>query len=211
MAGNRLLREALARTLSKKNDISVLGAVPYSSQAIDQIIHSACEVLLLDSIVAENRDLHLVRQVREIVPHLKVLLIGMEEEEELFLRAVRAGIAGYVLKEASATDVVAAVRSVASGEAVCPPKLCLPLFHYVARQDVALPSVRVGLQLGLTRREQQLLPLIAKGLTNKEIAAALNLSEQTVKNHLYRIMQKVGAQNRLGIIERCQTAEVFLH
>lgn len=199
----RLLREALTRILNKRNDISVAGAVPPSPEAVQQIAASSPTILLLDSLNSDYSNFRFICEVREALPDLKVVLIGMEDDEELFLRAVQAGAAGYVLKEASAMDVVTSVRAVSNGEAVCPPHLCLALFNYVRRHRMEVPNVRIKLQLGLTRREQQLVPLIARGLTNKEIAAQLNLSEQTVKNHVHRMMQKVGADDRLSIVDLC--------
>lgn len=201
LAGNRLLREALARVLKKRGDITVVGAAAYSPQALKEIAESGCDVLVLDSLTSTLSDLGFVREAIRSVPELRVVLIGMDEEESTFLKAVRAGAAGYVLRDASAMDVVAAVRSVAQDEAVCPPRLCLSLFHYIAREMSDVPNVRVKVQLGLTRRQQQLVPLIAQGLTNKEIAAHLNLSEQTVKNHVHRMLQRVGAEDRLAVVQ----------
>ncbi|HEV2315674.1 MAG TPA: response regulator transcription factor [Candidatus Acidoferrales bacterium] len=125
----------------------------------------------------------------------------------LFLQSVRSGASGYIPKEASAMDVVAAVRSVAQGEAVCSPRLCKFLFDIVARQRAEAPRRSMTLDLGLTRREQELIPLIEKGLTNKEIASQLYLSEQTIKNHVHRILRKVGAENRLSVSELCRARE----
>ncbi len=100
------------------------------------------------------------------------------------LKAVRAGVTAYLLKDASALKVIAPIRTIARGEAVCPPQFCLALFKAVAQGGGFSPSLR-STGLRLTRRQQELLPMIACGLTNKEIASHLNLSEQTVKNHIY--------------------------
>jgi two-component system NarL family response regulator len=128
----------------------------------------------------------------------------MDEDQAHFLTAVRRGVLGYVLRDASAIDVVAAIRAVAIGEAVCPPRFARVLFDCVASQSAELPNSRARAQLGLTRREQQLIPLIGRGLTNKEIAGELSLSEQTVKNHIHRILRKVGVDDRLSVFEACQ-------
>lgn len=210
IAQNRLLLEALSRILQKKSEYSIVQATAYSPQVIHQIIESQCNVLLIDSSVIETSDLQLVRDALRAVPGLKVVTIGMEDSEESFFQAVGAGVAGYVLKEASAMDVVAAIRSVLQDEAVCPPRLNLSLFKYVARSAVGFPSVRLKFQLGLTRRQQQLVPLLAQGLTNKEIAAQLNLSEQTIKNHIHRMLQKVGAEDRLSVVEMVRFNQVFM-
>lgn len=131
-------------------------------------------------------------------------MVDMEADEHTFLRAVREGATGYVLKDASALELAATIRSVAAGEAVCPPCLSMALFRTVAGQ-AALPSrPKVRNQLGLSRRQQELVALLGEGMSNKEIAAQLNLSEQTVKNHVHRMLRKVGATDRLTIVERCQ-------
>jgi DNA-binding NarL/FixJ family response regulator len=204
LAENRLLREALTRILSKKSDIQVVGAAAFSPDVVGEISRTAPGVLLSDSAALALSDLRLVSEVRAAIPGLKVVMIGMEADRETFLRAVRDGIAGYVLKDASALEVAAAVRSVANEEAVCPPSLCLMLFERVANQNTHPPSFVIRHNLGLTRREQQLVQLISHSLTNKEIASQLNLSEQTVKNHIHRMLRKLGATDRLGAVELCR-------
>ena len=204
LAENRLLREALTRILSKKSDIRVVGASAFSPGVVEQISGAAPDVLLSDSAAVALSDLRLVSEVRSAIPGLKVVMIGMDADREIFLRAVRDGIVGFVLKDASAMEVATAVRSVANEEAVCPPSLCRALFERVARQSTHPPSFAIRHNLGLTRREQQLVQLISRGLTNKEIASQLNLSEQTVKNHIHRMLRKLGATDRLGAVELCR-------
>ena len=204
LAENRLLREALTRLLNKKTDIRVVGASAFSPQVVGQIAAAAPEVLLSDSAAIGLSDLQLIAEVRTAVPGLKVVMVGMEANRETFLRAVRDGVVGYVLKDASAVEVAAAVRSVAGDEAVCPPTLCLSLFQHVATQRAQTPSFHIKHSLGLTRREQQLVQIISRGLTNKEIASQLNLSEQTVKNHIHRMLRKLGASDRLAAVELCR-------
>jgi DNA-binding NarL/FixJ family response regulator len=101
-------------------------------------------------------------------------------------------------------EVAAAVRSVANGEGVCPPVLCLALFEELAKQKAQPTNFFVRHGLGLTRREQQLVHMISDGLTNKEIAGQLGLSEQTVKNHIHRMLRKLGASDRLSAVELCR-------
>ena len=205
VAGNRLLREALARILRKRNDIVVAGSLPYSPEVLEEVADSGCGLLLMDAVTNSLADMDFLQAAQKRIPGIKVLLVGMERDEELFLRAVRCGAAGYVLTDASAADVVAAVRAVAQDEAVCPPSLCRALFKQVVRPRDEMPNIRVRIQLGLTRREQQLVPLIAQGLTNKEIGSHLNISEQTVKNHIHRMLQKVGGSDRLSVVEVCRS------
>jgi DNA-binding NarL/FixJ family response regulator len=205
LAENRLLREALARILNKKSDLRVVAAAAISSDIVRQIGESAPDVLLCDSSAVALSALQLVAEVRAVVPGLKVVMIGMDGNPERFLRAVRDGIVGYVLKDASAMEVAAAVRSVANDEAVCPSSLCRLLFQELAKPTAQpLTSFVLKNNLGLTRREQQLVQMISRGLTNKEIGSQLNLSEQTIKNHIHRMLRKVGANDRLGAVELCR-------
>lgn len=201
LSGNRLFREALARILRSKSDICVVGVRPCSPDVIEEIGSAACDVLLVDPGAGDPLDFNLIREVTLASGDAKIVLIDMIEDESAFLKAVRTGISGYILQDASALDVVAAVRSVQQGEAVCPPRLCLCLFKYLANKCPNLPNSRIKAHLGLSRREQQLLPLIAQGLTNKEIASHLNLSEQTIKNHIHRILQRTGVGGRLEVVE----------
>jgi DNA-binding NarL/FixJ family response regulator len=204
LAENRLLREALTRILSKKVDLQVVGASAFSPDVVDQIKSTAPDVLLSDSAAIALSDLRLVSEMRAAIPGLKVVMIGMDANPETFLRGIHEGIVGYVLKDASAMEVAAAVRSVANDEAVCPAALCRALFEQVAKQNTHSPSFVIRRNLGLTRREQQLVQMISHGLTNKEIASQLNLSEQTVKNHVHRMLRKVGASDRLSAVELCR-------
>jgi DNA-binding NarL/FixJ family response regulator len=204
LAQNRLLREALARVLDKKTDISVVGASAFSSSTLEQIVATATDVLVMDSFTATVSNREFLREVQRGVDGLKIVMIGMDAEEQEFIQSVREGALGYVLKDASALEVVATVRAVASGEAVCPSQLSAALFRYIARQSDQLPSFRVKVNLGLTGREQQLVSLIGRGLTNKEIASQLQLAEQTVRNHVHRMLRKVGASDRLAVVELCR-------
>jgi len=205
IAENRLLREALTRLLAKKSDVDVVAALPFSSAALESLAVAAAQVLLLDSHAIGMTTSGAIAEVRAVMPDIKVVLFGMEEDQDKFLRAVRQGVAGYVLKDASAAELASAVRVVATGGAVCPPTLCRSLFEAVAKHSPHLPSFEAKQRLGLTRREQQLVLMIGRGLTNKEIAGALNLSEQTVKNHIHRMLRKMGAGGRLEVVQLCRS------
>lgn len=204
LAENRLLREALARILKKRVEIELSGTLPFGLDVIPRIASSKARVVVMDSVTVNQASLGFVRQLREQIPGVRVVLIGMEEDSRLFLESVRAGAVGYVFKDASAADVVNAVRAVARGEAVCPPRMTLTLFQFAARQ-AEYPNVLTEVRFGLTRRQQQLIPMIGRGLTNKEIAVELNLSEQTIKNHIHRMMRRVGVGDRLAIVDLCST------
>ena len=201
VAGNRLLREALAKLLNRRGDFNVCGVSPCVPDTITSLHASGADVLILDSVTAKLSDCAFISKIVAQVPVMKVVLIDMDDNREVFLECVRAGAMGYVLKEASAAEVVSAVQAVAQGQAVCPSHLCVHLFRAFSRQWTAVPSARIKIEFGLTRRQQQIVPLIAQGLTNKEIASHLHLSEQTIKNHVHGLMRRVGADDRLQVID----------
>jgi DNA-binding NarL/FixJ family response regulator len=204
-AENRLLREALSRVLTKNNNIEVIAtdsAVPFHT---DALLDATPDILLLTSRGSLPEDLSAIQQVRAAVPRVRILLIGMAKDEREFLQCVRAGINGYLLRDASAGEVLQGVQAVHAGEAVCPGALCAVLFRYFESDATRLPCTSRKRRLGLSRRELQLIPLIAQGLTNKEIANHFSLSEQTVKNHLYRMKHKIGAEDRLEMVQLYRT------
>jgi DNA-binding NarL/FixJ family response regulator len=205
LCNNRLLRESVARILAKKNDLSLIAALPIAGDAREQISKSGADVVVLDSLQFILEGAACSANTEAIQRTFKCVLIAMQDEPAQFLTAVRSGALGYILEDASAEDVVAAIRAVEQGVAVCPPRMARILFDYIVARATELPNHRTRMQLGLTRREQQLVPLISRGLTNKEIASQLNLSEQTVKNHVHRILRKLGAENRLSVLDVCQT------
>lgn len=200
-ADNRLLRETLAHMLAKKGNVEVVGMESPSPLSAECVAEARAGVLLLTSRGALNDDLLTIQQVRAAAPGVRILLLGMAKSEREFLRCVRSGISGYLLHDASADEVLEGVRAVHAGEAVCPGMLCTALFRYFESEATSMPCASARRRLGLTRREQQLVPLIARGLTNKEIANHFSLSEQTVKNHLYRMKHKIGAEDRLDIVQ----------
>ncbi|MGA7634387.1 MAG: response regulator transcription factor [Terriglobales bacterium] len=204
LAENCLLREALVRVLRKKEDIVVAGAIPFSCSASEKVFAANPDVILFDSAGIALTGPRLVSRMRQGVENCKTIMVGMEDDEATFLRAVADGVVGYVLKEASAADIVRVIRAVAAGEAVCPPCFSLSLFRYAAREISFALKTPQKTKFGLTRREQELVGLIRHGLSNKEIGSRINLSEQTVKNHIHRILRKVGVNDRLEIAERCQ-------
>jgi two-component system NarL family response regulator len=195
---NRLLRESLLRLFRKRADLTVVGSGSPAGAEATEVENSQCDVLLMDQFSAKSSTESLRDQW---TLQGEILLLGMEEDQDLFLAAVRAGATGYLLKDASAGDVIAAVRAVSRGEAVCPPQLCMCLIKWVSAKAREELAPRADAKPNLTLRQMQLVTLVAQGLTNKEIASQLNLSEFTVKNHLYRIMKQVDAGTRYEAVE----------
>jgi two-component system NarL family response regulator len=196
---NRLLRESLSRVCRKRYDLRVV-----KEAGFDDASRQLCDD---SNVVALDFFNPKWLQNCRVGKDQKILLIGMDNDEALFLEAVKTGISGYLLKDASATDVIGAIRAVYKGEAVCSPTLCSALFDFVARSSSKelCPSPA---QAELTLRQRQLVGLVAKGLTNKEIAAHLNLSEFTVRNHIHRILKLADVKTRREAVNLYFTADV---
>ena len=203
LAQNRLLREALSRILGNKNDIQVVGSTALASDSLQEIVTADPDVLVIDSFTTTLGHLEFVREVQQNLPDVRLVMIGMDADGQHFLQAIREGAMGYMIKDASALEVVAAIRTVAGGGAACSPELCAFLFRFAARQN-QMPSFHARAKLGLTNREQQLVGLISRGMTNKEIASELQLAEHTVRNHIHRMLRKVGATHRLAVVDICR-------
>src|SRR6267143_4908416 len=199
MMENRLLREALIRLLRKRSDLVIVGQDGPADATACQVLDAQIDVLLID--LFQTASAAKIAHETGGQGAFKAVLIGMEPDEELFMAAVRSGVMGYLLKDASVSDLVAAVRAVYRGEAVCPPQLCCTLFRFVAHVVEETPVKRSTSRPDLTLRQQQLIALVAKGLTNKEIASQLNLSEFTVRNHVHRILKQVDAGSRSEAVE----------
>lgn len=207
-AQNRLVREVIVRMLRKRADFAVVGANHDATQAIEELALAVFDVLLIDSLDA----LRAIGQKPDVAENLrkaKIVLFGMEEDPEPFLEAVRLGISGYLPNETSATQMIATVKNVMQGEAICPPKLCKSLFEHFAKGF--LPNSGKEVQdchsvSDLTYRQRQLMALVAKGMTNKEIALTLHLSQFTVKNHIRRVMAHLRVDTRHHAVDVIRTS-----
>lgn len=201
---NRMLREAMTALFQKRSLFSISASVRYSETTYKMAAHSPWDILLADQPSAGAFPKNFIDDLLRLEPSRKAILFGMEDDAEIFLQAVRSGVSGYLLGEASAEDTMAALLRVSAGEAVCPPKLCQQLFQFVARtsrEGSMVLNQRLCAKLGLTPRQQQLAALLARGFTNKEIAESLHLSEFTVKNHVHRIMRQLKAQSRYAAVQ----------
>src|ERR1700731_666618 len=200
----RMLREAMSSLFRKQPGFLVVDAIPYSATTYKQAASSGCDILLADEASASAFPSNFVSDLLSLCPGRNTILFGMDDDPETFLQAVRSGISGYLLGDASADDTIAAVRKVMAGEAVSPPHLCHYLFQFVARttrEGSMILNQRLCHRLGLTARQQQLIALLARGFTNKEIAESMHLSEFTVKNHVHRIMRRLNAQSRYAAVQ----------
>jgi two-component system, NarL family, response regulator DevR len=197
---NRLLREALRRLFRKSADLQIVGERGARNISLQDLLDSKCDVMVIDFFDFQWCRSHRLCTAPEFC-ELKTILIGMNGDSTIFLEAVRAGVSGYLLKDAAASSVIAATRTVCNGEAVCAPRLCAALFQRY-RQLAGQAPDQAGLpRPDLTLRQRQMVGLVARGMTNKEIATQLNLSEFTVRNHVHRILKKAAVRRRRDAVD----------
>ncbi len=202
VAANRFFRESLIRLFRTDSGIRVLGGTEFSPLTPEQVARENPDVVALCP-EWDDRCFYATRSIHEAAPQVKILMIGMKDDKGMFLKAVRAGATGYLLKDASTRQILAATHRLAQDAVVCPPHLERALFALVAGSSgfdpfTTMPSSK------LTPREEQLSYLVAQGLSNKEIATRLNLSLQTVKNHVHSILRKTQSKNRSALAHRVE-------
>ncbi|MFQ5847556.1 MAG: LuxR C-terminal-related transcriptional regulator [Candidatus Methylomirabilales bacterium] len=193
---NRLFREGLAFVLTQQPTTSTIYAVSEAARVLKDLETLRPDVILLDLCLPGREGLGEARVIRGVFPEAKILMIGLTELQSDVLDCIEAGASGYLPQEASLEDLLNNVQAVASGEALCPPKVTGLLFSRIAeagrerelRQVLGLPS--------LTRRELEIVALIEEGLSNKEIAVRLDIEVQTVKNHINKILDKLQLDGR---------------
>ena len=194
ITANRFFRESLIRLFRSDKGFRVMGAADASPLLGTQGLRINPEIVVLRP-EWDDRSFQATCRIHEAAPRTKILMIGMEDDPELFLRSVQAGAEGYLLRDASAKQILAAVRRLLKNAVVCPQHLERALFNLIA-DGSRKNTPRQTPSYDLTPREHQLTKLVAQGLANKEIAGRLNLSLQTVKNHVHSILQKTQLKNR---------------
>jgi DNA-binding NarL/FixJ family response regulator len=194
ITANRFFRESLIRLFRSDKGFRVMGAADGSSLLGVEGTRIDPDIVVLRP-EWDDREFRMTRAIHEVAVRTRILMIGMEDDQEMFLKAVQAGAEGYLLRDASAKQILAAVHRLKQNAVVCPKHLERALFNLIADGPL-LNVTRPQPTCDLTPREHQLTSLVAQGLANKEIAGRLNLSLQTVKNHVHSILQKTQSKNR---------------
>lgn len=199
VASNVFVRESLIRLLSRDKGMRLAGGSDWSLTVGEEISHNHPEIVL---VCPEPLDTSfpLIAEMHKQVPEARILLIGMRDDMATFVRAVRSGVAGYLLDSVPGKAIVAAVRQVGGNSVVYPPHLEWAYFHALAANPSAVPSCKAEGASTITHREWEVAQLICGGLTNKEIASRLNLSVQTVKAHVHGLLQKTECANREDLV-----------
>ncbi len=183
-----VLRQGLRLILQAVPEIQVVGEAASGQEALDRVPVVRPDVVLLDISLPDVDGLEVAQRLRDLAPDTRIIMLTVSDNRQDVVRAARAGVRGYILKSADAEEVIQAIREVVKGGAVFPPRLTALLLEAMTR-----PAPN---QVAFTERELAVLRLIARGLGNKEIAARLSLSENTVKTHVRNILSKLNARSR---------------
>ena len=197
---NRLFRIGLSSLLRKQKGLKLLAAAP-KPDVIPQLGPQRPDVILLDLGLGDRGSIQAVREIRETCPPSKLIAMGLIPVRSEILGLVREGVSGFVLKDASITDFVAAIRAVAAGHKVFPSSLTQSLLTQIVEDATRKGRVDVD-DVKLTTREREIADLISEGLTNKEIAKRISLATDTVKSHVHNILEKLSLRSRVQVATR---------
>lgn len=195
-----LFRECLANKLVELGCFTIAGQASNLGEGQSALAAAPPDVVLYDVGRSGGGALEEIRELSEELEG-KIVALGLDEDEEEILRYIEAGAATYVLKEVSVDDLVQIVQRLAAGEALCSPKIASSLFSRLADLARARRREENLEALDLTARELEILRLVARGLSNKEIAQELCLSFHTVKNHVHNILDKLKVEHRNQAVE----------
>ena len=190
-----LYREGVVRTLTEQPDLDVVGEGAGADEAVSLVAAHLPDLVLLD-ISMPGGGLPAARRIAEAFPAVKIVMLTVSEQDDDVHEALKAGALGYVLKGVGAADLVRVVRDVASGSSYVSPALAARLLKEVGEPGgkTAHPSGRLA---ALTDREREILEHVADGMSNKEVARALDLQEKTVKHYMTNILKKLQVRNRV--------------
>jgi DNA-binding NarL/FixJ family response regulator len=191
---HRIVREGLQAMLASVQEIEIAGEAEDLEGALEVINRTDPEVVLLDVRLQRSSGLDACRTITQRHPNVQVVFLTVYEDEQYVFEALRAGARGYMLKKATAEEIVQILRSVQNGDVVIDPALGgqIAIRAAALRQGSDWP----GAEMGLTQREGEVLAHLVKGLDNKAIAHALYIAEDTVKSHVKGIFRKLGAKDR---------------
>ena len=195
---NRLLRDGLASMLSAQG-LSVVATARSGNEALREVARVKPQLILLDSALGDRDSPRFVQEVRQSFPDIKIIVMGLLPSHEDIVEFIKAGVAGFILKDATIEVFVATILSVADGVNVLPSVLTTTLFSHVAAQAASRGKRGTKAAVRMTARERQVMAPIADGLSNKEIADRLHIATHTVKSHVHNILEKLALHTRLEV------------
>ena len=186
-----IVRRGVRALLESDGDVVVVGEASTIADATVRIPQLQPDVAVLDARLPDGSGIDLCATLKAIAPEVRSLILTSYDDEEAIVAAIRAGAAGYVLKEVEGDSLLSAVRTVASGQSLIDPVMARRVIHWIEQSNTGPEELS-----GLTEQQLRILGLLAEGLTNREIGLQLYLAEKTVKNHVTRILATLGVQRR---------------
>ena len=197
-----LFRRGLQMVLAEEADIEVVGEASDGAEAVEKAGQALPDVVLMDIRMPRSSGIEACRAMKELSPSAKIVMLTISDEEEDLFEAIRAGASGYLLKDIPYDEVADVVRAVHGGQSLINPSMAAKLlaeFAAMASRDGTAPAEQV-LAPRLTEREIQVLKLVARGMNNRDIAKELFISENTVKNHVRNILEKLQIHSRMEAV-----------
>jgi len=196
--------------IEEQKDLKVLAAFGDCTKALQSIRKFQPGIVILDLGLRNQNSLQLVKILKKDFQKIKVIVMDLVPLQEDVLVFVQAGVSGFILKDATVNDFLHTIRSVAGGAKVLPPRLTESLFSQIVDKAVReLGTSKIIGSVKMTRRERQVIDLVADGLTNKEIAQKLHLSTYTIKSHIHNILEKLALHTRVQIAKYAHTSQDY--
>ena len=197
---NRLLREGISAMLKKQPDMNVIATFGNGENILIEVAKRKPNIVLLDLGLRSQSSLNIVKLIKKRFETIKIIVMDLIPLQTDVLEFVQAGVSGFILKDANITDFYKTIRSVFEGAQVLPPHLTGSLFSQIVEHALhgSSPSVIVE-SVRMTKRERQVIELIADGFANKEIAQKLHLSTYTIKSHVHNILEKLSLHTRVQV------------
>jgi DNA-binding NarL/FixJ family response regulator len=203
---NRLLRDGIMLMINEQNDLKVIASFGEIEKSISKIFSLKPDIVLLDLGLRSQNSLNVVKEIKKKSPEIKIVVMDLLPSEDDILDFVKAGASGFILKDAEVKEFLKTIRTVAAGEKVLPQNLTGSLFSQIVERAVnGTRDASLMEAVKMTKRERQVIELIADGLTNKEIGQRLHLSQYTVKSHVHNILEKMALHTRVQIANYANT------
>lgn len=205
---NRLLREGISVIVNKQPDMIVCAAIGDGDKVIAVMEKFNPQVVLLDLGLRTQNSLALVKSIRKSFSECKVIVMDLVPLQEDIYEFVQAGVSGFTLKDSGVEDFLRTIRSVLDGVRVLPAYLTDSLFSQILKHaNTNIKPNKIEESVRMTKRERQVIELIAEGLSNKEIGSMLHLSTHTIKSHVHNILEKLSLHTRIQIANYSRTTE----
>jgi DNA-binding NarL/FixJ family response regulator len=194
-----LMRAGLVELLTADPDIEITGQAANGREAVERACRLAPDVVLMDVRMPDVDGIAATRELARAAPHAKVLILTTFEQDDYIFGALRAGASGFLLKRTRPEELIAAVHAVAAGDSLLSPSVTRRVIDRMAQQPTPELADQARLD-GLTPREREVLVLIARGLSNREIAGVLVVEESTIRTHVKRILMKLHLRDRVQAV-----------